>query len=351
MQSLYSDNVAGIHPRLLSAIAEANEGFAPSYAEDALTSELEAIVSALFGKPAKVFLTQTGTAANALSIAGLCPVWKRTLCHQRSHIMEAEAGAPEAFSGGGKLSTAKGGWDKLSVEGVSAALSLGVPGDPHSPSFGLVSLSQATECGTIYSLQELKEIAATVRRHDARLHLDGARFANAIAAMGLSPAEIASEIAPDAISFGIAKNGGAFCDLIVLFDIEKAEEFRFRQMRSGHLMAKHRFISAQALACLREGLWLELANHANQQAAVLANALLARNFATVFDVKTNLLFVEIDPATANRLQRQGAPVKLYNPAAFGRDEAAANGTKVLRLVTSWQTTDGDIARCLKALGP
>ncbi|WP_439406595.1 threonine aldolase family protein [Bradyrhizobium sp. DASA03076] len=228
---------------------------------------------------------------------------------------------------------------------------MGIPGDPHSPNFGLVSLSQATECGTIYSLQELKDIAAIVRRHDARLHLDGARFANALAAMGASPAEIAAEIAPDAISFGIAKNGGAFYDLVVLFDIEKAEEFRFRQMRSGHLLAKHRFISAQALASLRDGLWLELATRANQQAAVLANALQSRNFEAVFDVKTNLVFVEIDSETADRLQCQDQIVKLYNPAAFDREEAAASGAKVLRLVTSWQTTEDDISRCLEALGP
>ncbi len=348
MHAFYSDNVAGMCPELLAAIAAANEGYTPSYADDALTKELEAVVSAVFEAPAAVFLTATGTAANALSIAGLCPPWKRTLCHRRSHVMESEAGAPEAFGGGGKLTAPRDGpFDKLAARDIEAALRAFKPGDPHTPCFGLVSVSQVTEAGSVYSLDELREISAIVKRYGALLHMDGARFANALVATGASPADMATRIGVDALSLGIAKNGGAFCELVVLFDRAKAEEFRFRQMRAGQLLSKHRFLAAQALTSFRDGLWLKLAAHANRQAQALAEGLRAKTIELALDVEANLLFPLIEESRARRLSDDGHVIKTYDPAAFGRPDA--EGSRVLRLVTSWKTTDADIQRCLDAL--
>ncbi|MGE8944061.1 threonine aldolase family protein [Leptospira interrogans] len=345
MHAFFSDNVAGMCPELLAAIAAVNEGYAPSYADDALTTELDTVISSVFETPVAVFLTSTGTAANALSIAGLCPPWKRTLCHRRSHVMESEAGAPEAYSGGGKLSAPRNGpFDKLSVSDIETALRALKPGDPHSPYYGLVSISQVTESGSIYSIDELRKISAIVKRYGAHLHMDGARFANALAATGASPADMTTRIGVNALSLGIAKNGGALCELIVLFDRDKAAEFRFRQMRGGQLLSKHRFWAAQALAYFRNGLWLRLAEHANRQAKALAIGLQAKNIEMALGVEANLLFPLIEESYARRLIADGHVIKTYDPAVFGRPHAA--GWRVLRLVTSWKTTEDDVQRCI-----
>lgn len=350
MDRLFSDNMSPMAEPMLRAIVEANEGFEPSYAADNRTSELQEVVSDLFGVPAFVFLTASGTAANALSMAGFCPPWKRVLCHARSHVMEAEAGAPEAFSGGGKLTAPVGRPDRLDVDEAEALFGRAVKGDPHTPAFGLVSLAQLTESGTAYELGEVSAIAALARRHGARVHMDGARFANALVSLQCSPADISVAAGVDVLSLGIAKNGGSFCDLVISFDSERAEEFRFRQMRSGHLLAKHRFAAAQALAYFRDGLWLELAAAANSRASEIATLLADRGVQTALPVRGNILFPLVNAEVVENIRAHGHRIKTQSPSLLGNHEAQDEGRVAVRLVTSWCTSSDDVKACLALLG-
>lgn len=247
MFDFFSDNTSSMAPEMLQSIIDANEGSLPSYAADRYTTEAHEVFSELFGREVAVFFVSTGTAANALSVASVCPPWKRVLCHSNSHLMESEAGAPEAAGGGMKLSAPRDRALKLSDHQVRNESIRYKTNDPHTARYGLVSVSQATELGTVYTIDELTALSAVAKRYDLRLHMDGARFSNAAVSLNCEAAEMSWKLGFDALSLGIAKNGGGLGDAIVLFDLAKAEELRFRQMRAGHLTAKHRFMAAQAV--------------------------------------------------------------------------------------------------------
>lgn len=339
-----SDNTSPMAPELFAALEEANAGYVPSYGEDQLSAAMWHAFSELFQREVAVFLTSTGTAANALSIAGMCPPWKRVLCQRFSHVMESECGAPEAFSGGGKLVPVQGNSEKISAIDIDKEAGAALPGDPHAPRVGLVSMSQATELGTVYAVEEIAAIGSACRRSGAKLHMDGARFANASATLGHSPAELTWKAGVDVLSLGAAKNGGALGDAIVLFDLERAEEFRYRQMRAGHLVAKQRYLAAQMLAYLRDGLWLRLARTANQRASEFADMLARGGFELARPVQANELFALLPASLVNSLQNRGHRLKTIDARRLGRD--ANDLLHVVRFVTSWNTSRQDVLEAM-----
>lgn len=342
MHSLASDNTAPIAPEILRALYEANEGSAPSYATDRFTSYAREAFSELFKREVHVVFTSTGTAANALALATLCPPWKRVLCQRWSHVMESEAGAPEALGGGQKLSAPANGSPKLTAADVAHECMRYKIGDPHSACFGAISIAQATEVGTVYSLSELEALGTAATAHNVALHIDGARIANALVSLDCTAAQLVGSANVDALSFGIAKNGGAFGDAIILFDLAKAEELRFRQMRAGHLMAKNRYVAAQAIAYLRDDLWLRYAARANSVALVLERRIRDRGWSTAAPVDANLVFAIMPRAAVDRLQRAGVAVNLAPPARFGMEADELGGSLIVRFVTSWQTRQNEI---------
>src|SRR5579872_3834132 len=263
-----SDNAYGALPEVWAAIQAADRGAALAYGNDALTKDLTARFAALFERDVAAFPVFTGTAANALSLACLTPPFGAVLCHRDSHIMTSECGAPEFYSGA-KLIGLDGADGKLTPEGIADALE-GLDGSVHSVQPRVVSVSQASELGTVYSRAEIAAISELVHARGLKLHMDGARFANAMAHLGGSPAEATWKCGVDALSFGATKAGALAAEAVVFFDPALAGEFEYRRKRGGHLASKMRFVSAQLEAMLEKNLWLASAARANMLAARLA---------------------------------------------------------------------------------
>src|ERR1043165_279609 len=253
-----SDNTAGIAPEILAALGAANTGYALGYGNDAWTQRVERRFAEIFEREVAVFLVPTGTAANALAIAHLSPPWGAVLCHAESHIATDECGAPEFFGGGLKLIGLKGEGAKISAATLRTALEGGQWDGPHHVSPGVLSLSQATECGTIYRVAETKELADIAHKHGMTVHMDGARLGNALARMNVSPAEMTWKAGVDALSFGATKGGAMGAEAVIFFDPARGAGMQSRRKRGGALASKHRFIAAQIEAFLDGDLWLRL---------------------------------------------------------------------------------------------
>jgi threonine aldolase len=291
-----SDNVAGAPPAILAALAAANRGAESSYGDDAITRRLEARLGALFECDVAVFPVATGSAANALALASLTPGWGAVLCHEAAHIATDECGAPEFFTGGAKLVPLAGQDGKLQAQTVAPHLARDSRGVHHVQP-AAVSLSQSTEAGTCYAPDEIAAIAEIGRRHGLKLHMDGARFANAVASLGCSPAELTWKAGIDVLTFGLTKNGALSAEAVVFFDPALAENFPYRRKRAGHLFSKMRFVSAQFEAQLTDGLWLELAAHANAMAARLGAGLAGLpGVRLLYPVQANEVFVAMSEA-------------------------------------------------------
>lgn len=303
--NLASDNVAGAAPEILAAIAGAAEGRARSYGGDEVTARLQDRLSELFERRVAAFPVPTGTAANALALATFTPPWGAVLCHREAHVAVDECGAPEFYTHGAKLLLADGAHGKLTPQTLAAA----VPewrGDVHRSQPAMLSLSQATESGTVYSPAEVGALAEAARSHGLAVHMDGSRFANALAAQGCSPAELTWKAGVDVLSFGGTKNGCVMAEAVVFFDPDKAADFAFRRKRAGHLLSKMRFVSSQLEAYLADGLWLRLARNANARARQLADGLQALPGVTLeHPVEANEVFVRLPAALAEGLKRQG----------------------------------------------
>jgi threonine aldolase len=334
-----SDNTSGAAPEVMAAILKANEGYEPSYGADAAMERLTALVRKLFEAPeAAVHLVATGTAANALAIATHCPPWGAVFCHQHAHIAEDECNAPEFYSGA-KLVLVPGAQGKITPTTLSAALATTGEGGVHGVQRGMLSLTNLTEAGTVYTPGEVVTLTALAKQHDLPCHLDGSRFANALVATGATPAEMTWKAGIDVLSLGGTKNGCLGVEAVVLFDPAKAWEFELRRKRGGHLFSKHRFLSAQMEAYLTDGLWLRLAAQANAMGQRLASGLKAKGV-TVPDAPANMLFPEWPPGTHDRLGAAGAVYYRF-PAPDGHERA--------RLVASWSTTEADVDRFLAAV--
>jgi threonine aldolase len=334
-----SDNVAGAAPEILEAIAAAGRGADSAYGEDTVTRRLETRLATLFEHEVAVFPVATGTAANALALAQLIPPWGAVFCHAEAHVATDECGAPEFFSAGAKLAPLPGLNGKLAPETLAAALGRSQRGVHHVQP-AAVSLSQATEGGTVYRPDEVALIAAICRRHDLALHMDGARFANAVAGIGCSPAEASWKAGVDVLSFGLTKNGAVAAEAVLFFQPERARDFPYRRKRSGQLFSKMRFVSAQFEAMLADGLWLRLAAHANAMAARLASGLIGLPCVRLLNpVEANELFVALPEPAIGALERLGYGFYRWDHA---------DGPSI-RLVTAFDTIPAHVDALIAAI--
>ncbi|HLJ22286.1 MAG TPA: low specificity L-threonine aldolase [Stellaceae bacterium] len=322
-----SDNVTGVAPEIMAALEAANTGAQSSYGADAITERLTSRFSELFEREVAVFPVATGTAANALALACLTPPWGVVYGHREAHFQVDECGAPEFYAGGAKLRPLDGAHGKITAGDLEAAI-MG-RGVVHHAQPASVSLTQSTEAGTVYQTGEIEAVAEVCRRHTLALHVDGSRFANAVAALNRSPADLTWRAGVEALSFGATKNGAMAAEAVIFFDPAKAEEFAFRRKRGGHLFSKMRFLSAQLEAYLASDLWLRNARHANRMAARLGEGLAALPGAKLqHPVEANELFVELPDPVIRGLLADGFQFYRWD-----------NETSVvIRLVTAFNTT-------------
>jgi threonine aldolase len=313
----FSDNAAAAHPRVLEAIAEANR-LDTAYDGDALSRHLDGAFSDLFGTPVRAFWVTTGTAANCLALAALCPSYRAILCHEDAHIEVDEAGAPGFFTGGAKLILLEGEGAKISPDTITAACER-IREDVHQVQPAAISITNATEYGLAYRASEVAAIGELARERNLALHMDGARLANALVSTGESLADVTWRAGVDALSFGFVKNGGMNAEALILFRTELADEIAVRRKRSGHLLSKGRYLAAQLLAMLEDDLWLENARSANAAAQKIAAAAPHR---LVYPVEANELFLNVSAEEAARLRAMGFDFYDWGPGE-------------IRLVTSW----------------
>ena len=333
-----SDNTAPAHPRVMEALARANAAPTMPYGNDDLTRGVEAKIAALFERDAKVFLVSTGTAANALALAAACPPWGVVYCHPESHIDDDECGAPEFYTGGAKLAGVAGAHGKIDPAALDAALARSGAGVVHHAQPAVLSLTNATEAGTVYTQTEIAGLSAIARARGLKVHLDGARFANALVRQGCTPAEATWRVGVDILSFGGTKNGCLAVEAIVVFDPVLAETLAFRRKRAGHLFSKQRYLAAQMDAYLADGLWLDLARRANAIARTLGEGLgVLKGARLVHPVEANEVFVDLPEPAIVALEKAGFLVYRWN----------GPGTQRLRLVASWSSREEDAARLVQ----
>jgi threonine aldolase len=338
-----SDNWAPAHPAIIDAIALANAGAAPAYGGDALTKRVEEKFAQIFDHDVAVYFVATGGAANALALAQIAPPWGMILCHEESHIQMDECGAPEFFTQGAKLLPLPGGHGKITHNALAHALAMFPERPPHGMPAKALSLSQATECGAVYAPEEIAELSSLAHAAGLKVHMDGARFANALATLQCTAAEASWRAGVDVLSFGATKNGCLAAEAVVFFDRQLADQFIYRRKRGGHLFSKSRYIAAQFDAYFEGGLWLEMARHANAMARRLAEGLDANGALIRHPVEANAVFVTFPPGVADRLLAAGAT--FYPWIAPGHPPA----DDVKRLVCSWATGEADVDAFLAAL--
>lgn len=339
-----SDNTSGILPEVMHSLQKANaRGYDKSYGADVLMHEVTAQLRTLFEAPeAVVHLVSTGTAANALALACMVQPWQTIYCHKTAHIAESECGAPEFYSGGAKLTLLDGEGGKIAPKAFKEALETADPHDVHEVQRGALSMTNITECGTLYSDAELRALTALAKAYNVPCHLDGARFANALQSSGKSAAEMSWKSGIDALSFGGTKNGCMGVEAVLLFDPAKAWELELRRKRAGHLLSKNRFLAAQLLGYLEDDAWQRSAAQANLMARRLADGLARRpEVGLLYDVDANMLFTRWPKGTHARLAAAGAEYHAMRPLADGQETA--------RLVTSWSTRPEDVEQFLAAL--
>lgn len=336
-----SDNAAGVAPAVFDGLIGANTGFAIAYGDDALTKRVEHRFSELFEREVAVFLVSTGTAANALALAHLSPPWGAVLCHAEAHAIVHECGAPEFFGGGLRLVGIEGDGGKLQPDTIAAALDRQFGLRPHQILPAVLSLTQASECGTVYRIDEISGLATLAHERGLAVHMDGARFANAVARLGVTPADVTWRAGVDVLSFGATKGGALAAEAVVFFDPARADAMAERRKRAGHLASKHRFIAAQFDAFLADQEWLKLAAHANRMADRLATLLASLKLPPVWPVEANMVFVRLPQALHERLQAAGA--SYYVIHTHNTDPAAVPSDYLLvRLVTSFGTTASSV---------
>jgi len=316
----FSDNAAAVCPEVMAALAAANR-IDTAYDGDTLSRTLSARFSELFGADVEALWVATGTAANSLALAALCPPHGSIVCHRDAHIQNDECGAPEFYTHGAKLVLAEGEGAKLAPSGVEAALAT-IRDDVHQVQPHALSITNATEYGLVYTPDETAALGELCRARGLGFHLDGARFANAVARIGCAPADLSWKAGVDALSFGFVKNGGMSAEMLIFFKKELAAATLYRRKRAGHLLSKGRYLAAQVLAMLQDDLWLSNARAANEAAARLADAAGAERL--VLPVEANEVFVRVTTDEAARLRAQG-----FDFYDWGPGEA--------RLVTSWDS--------------
>ena len=335
-----SDNTAPVTPAILQALAEASRGYARGYGNDDWTKAAERRFCEIFERDVAAFLVPTGTAANALALAQVSPPWGAVLCHTESHISTDECGAPEFFGNGVKLVGLPGAAGKITADGLQEALAGYGGHSPHQVIPSALSITQASEAGTIYRTNEIAALAQIARQRSLAVHMDGARFANALVRLNATAAEMTWRSGVDVLSLGATKGGALAAEAVIFFNPATAAFFGERRKRGGHLLSKHRFVAAQFLAYLADDRWLDLARHANAMADKLADALTAIGLRPVWPVEANLVFVVVPRALDAKLRAAGA--NYYVRSSDSLDTGADN--VLIRLVTSFSTVEADIER-------
>lgn len=337
-RAFLSDNIAGASHEIAQAVAAAAVGNAPPYGNDPFTDSARGKLSEIFERHVDVFSVSTGTAANGLALAALTPPWGSVLCHPDSHINTDECGAPEFFTNGAKLVTVPGDDTKVDPTALHRAVRRGT-GDVHSVQPSVLSISQATESGSVYTLDEIRRLTTIAKDAELRVHMDGARFANALDHLGATPAEMTWKAGIDVLSFGATKNGAMTADAIISFDPALATELAYRTKRAGQLASKMRFHAAQLDAYLTDDLWLRNARQANTMAARLGDGLKAiPGTELLASPQANILFC--------RLPRHATEQLLAEGYTFYHDRWAPG---IIRFVTSFSHTPDDIDQLLDAV--
>ncbi len=345
-----SDNWAGAHPAIAAHLSANAGGFSTAYGDGALDKVVYQRFNEIFEREVAVFFVATGTAANSLSLTVYNRPGGISFCHREAHVIEDECGAPEYFSGGSRLHAVDGPLGRIDPANLEKALGRLTPEFVHAGRPMAVSITQSTEAGTVYSLGAIEAISAIAKRHSVPLHLDGARFANALVSLDTTPAEMTWKRGVDIVSFGGTKNGCWCAEAVVVFDLDKARELAFLRKRAAQLFSKSRFIAAQFDAYFQNDLWLDTARHSNAMASRLANAIKASKVGRLaWAPEANEVFAIIKRDDAKRLQGSGAAFyDWHSPASFsgqiGEDEA------LYRFVTSFATTVDEVDRFAGEIG-
>jgi threonine aldolase len=327
----FSDNAAPVHPQVMAAIAAADT-LDTAYAGDRWTAQLDGRLSELFETPVSVLWVPTGTAANCLALAALCPPHGGVVCHRDAHIQNDEGGAPEFYTHGAKLFLADGEGAKLTPDSILDVVDA-IANDVHRVQPHAISITNATEYGRVYAPAEVAAIGDVARRRGLGLHMDGARFANAVATLGCTPAEVTWRAGVDALSFGFVKNGAMSAEALVFFATDHAAVTQYRRKRAGLLLSKGRYLAAQILAMLDGDLWLDNARAANARATTLAEAAGTR---LVHPVEANEVFLRVTPDEAAALRAKG--FDFYDWVAGE-----------IRLVTAWDSREDEVAQLAAAI--
>ncbi|MBX9804942.1 MAG: low specificity L-threonine aldolase [Alphaproteobacteria bacterium] len=334
-----SDNVVPASPEIVQAIQDANKDTQSSYGADTYSAAATKKLSEIFEKEVIVYFTNTGTAANSLALSALVNPHEVIYCHEESHINTDECGAPEFFTGGSKLIPCSGPHGKLDLDLLNEKILQGISMRPHAQKPGCISITQATECGTVYTLQELHQLHTIAKEHHLPIHMDGARFTNSLIKLGCTPAELTWKTGVDVMSFGATKNGTVCAEAIIFFNHNHAKDFDYLHKRSGQLMSKTRFFACQLTAYLAQDLWLKNAKHANAMAQNLVRIFQKNGVEIVHPVESNEIFVKLPSQTVTTLREQ----------ACGFYDWGATNSDLYRFVTSFHTSNSDIEGLDKCL--
>ncbi len=345
-----SDNIVGASPPIIAALSEAAAaGAEGTYGKDRWSIEAHRQLDALFGRKVTAFFLATGTAANALALQAITPPGQGVFCHETAHVIDDECGAPEFYIGSGKLVGIPGLAGKITADALRETLTRFPRGVVRQVPPAALSLSQATECGTAYTLAEIAALADTAHAAGLRVHLDGARFGNALVELGCTAAAMTWQAGVDVVSFGVTKTGALACEAVVFFDEALAAEAAVHRKRGGHTLSKSRLIGAQMTAALKDGHWLDLARQANAMARRLAEGLAARGLAMPWPRQANEVFVVLPPAIHAGLEARGAAYYPWDVTNIAPSERPADGAVLARLVCSFETSPGEVDAFLDAI--
>lgn len=331
----FSDNTATASREILDAILAVNRGLEPAYGDDSCSQRLDRVFGEFFDTEVRVFPVATGTAANALALATVAPPYGAIFAHEEAHVVRDECGAPEFFSGGARIVTIAGGQGKLSVDGVARALDSNPP-SVHTVQPAALTLTQASELGTVYRSAEITALAEFAHGRGLAVHMDGARFANAVVTLGCHPGAMTWRAGVDVLSFGATKNGALGAEAVVFFDLKRVGDFELRRKRSGHLLSKARYCAAQLLAYIESGLWRRNAERTNRLALRIGAAASGR---LLYPVEGNEVFIGLGEDAKRELRQAG--FEFYD---WGAERSGA-----VRFVVSWDQPEEDVSALCAAL--